>query len=112
MGILGLSKSSAAVPVSAPAQQDTEKRDHHQQSNPVTSDKYDSDATSDTLSLEARNEREVELHPDEITSDADLGVKKAEAVALVWPKKATYITYAWYEPTITSLPIDTSLTLP
>jgi len=51
---------------------------------------------SDTLSLEARNEKEVQLHPNEITRHADLGVKKAEAAALVWGKKTVWATYAWY----------------
>jgi hypothetical protein len=50
---------------------------------------------SDTLSLEAQNEKEVQAHPDEITQHADLGVKKAEAAALVWSQKAVYATYAW-----------------
>jgi len=51
---------------------------------------YDTD--SDTLSLEARNEKEVELHPDNVTNDAQMGQQKAEAVALVWPKFAVYGT--------------------
>lgn len=53
------------------------------------------DSSSDTLSLEERNEKEIQAHPDSITSDAQLGVKKAEATALVWSKKAVYLTYAW-----------------
>ncbi|OJJ45981.1 hypothetical protein ASPZODRAFT_152233 [Penicilliopsis zonata CBS 506.65] len=31
----------------------------------------------------------------ETTKDATIGVQKAEAVALVWGKKAVYMTYAW-----------------
>jgi hypothetical protein len=50
---------------------------------------------SDTLSLEARNEKEVQQHPDQVTRQADLGVQKAEAAALVWGKKTVYATYAW-----------------
>ncbi|KAK3675812.1 Siderochrome iron transporter 2 [Recurvomyces mirabilis] len=50
---------------------------------------------SDTLSLEARNEKEVQQHPDRITQQAELGVQKAEAAALVWGKKTVYATYAW-----------------
>ncbi|KAK4949112.1 Siderochrome iron transporter 2 [Elasticomyces elasticus] len=50
---------------------------------------------SDTLSLEARNEKEVQLHPDQVTQQADLGVQKAEAAALVWDKKTVWATYAW-----------------
>jgi hypothetical protein len=50
---------------------------------------------SDSLSLDAQNEKEIQLHPDEITRNADLGIQKAEAAALVWSKKAVYLTYAW-----------------
>lgn len=54
-----------------------------------------SNEDSDRLSLEARNEKEIMKHPDEVTSHAHLGVQKAEAVALVWSKKSVYATYAW-----------------
>ena len=50
---------------------------------------------SDTLSLEARNEKEAELHPDQVTKNAQAGVQKAEATAIVWSKKAVIATYAW-----------------
>jgi hypothetical protein len=53
------------------------------------------DTDSDTLSLEARNEKEIQLNPDQVTKDAQMGVQKAEAVALVWPKSAVYATYGW-----------------
>lgn len=58
---------------------------------------YDSSATSDsdTLSLEARAEKEANEHPDRVTSWEETGVQKAEAAALVWSKKAVYATYAW-----------------
>lgn len=46
-------------------------------------------------SLEAENEKNIEQHPDEVTSQAQMGVQKAEAAALVWSKKAVYLTYAW-----------------
>ncbi|OJI84632.1 hypothetical protein ASPTUDRAFT_40640 [Aspergillus tubingensis CBS 134.48] len=46
-------------------------------------------------SLEQRAEKEVQEHPDEITGDAQAGVQKAEATALVWSRKALYVTYAW-----------------
>ena len=46
-------------------------------------------------SLEARNEKAIEQHPDEVTENAYRGVKQAEASALVWSKKAVYLTYAW-----------------
>ncbi|KAL1846833.1 Siderochrome iron transporter 2 [Paecilomyces lecythidis] len=50
---------------------------------------------SETLSLEEREAREIEKHPDQITKNAQLGVQKAEAAALVWPKKVVYGAYAW-----------------
>lgn len=50
---------------------------------------------SDTLSLEARNEKEVETNPDHVTANAQMGQQKAEAAALVWPKSAVYATYGW-----------------
>ncbi|KAF3389809.1 Siderophore iron transporter mirB [Talaromyces pinophilus] len=50
---------------------------------------------SETLSLEARNEKEVRLHPDQITANAEIGVQKAEAVTLIWGKKTVYAVYAW-----------------
>lgn len=50
---------------------------------------------SDTLSLEARNEKEVLQNPDKVTSYVEPGVQKAEAAALVWSKNAVWATYAW-----------------
>jgi hypothetical protein len=46
-------------------------------------------------SLEQRNEKEIIENPNEITQNAQLGVQKAEAVALVWSKPAVYAIYAW-----------------
>ena len=54
-----------------------------------------SGSDSDRKSLEARNEKEIELHPGQITEGAQLGIQRAEAAALVWSKKALIITYAW-----------------
>jgi hypothetical protein len=42
-----------------------------------------------------RSEKEIQAHPDQVSADAAPGVRKAEAVALVWSKKAVYATYAW-----------------
>ncbi|CAJ2508333.1 Uu.00g133590.m01.CDS01 [Anthostomella pinea] len=47
------------------------------------------------LSLEARNEQEVQAHPDQVTQNADIGVQKAEAAAIVWGKKTVWATLAW-----------------
>jgi hypothetical protein len=60
---------------------------------PEISDQPDTD--SSRLSLEARNEKEIQQHPDQVTADAHLGVQKVEAAALVWSKKAVWATYAW-----------------
>ncbi|KAK9319475.1 major facilitator superfamily domain, general substrate transporter [Lipomyces orientalis] len=52
-------------------------------------------ANIDTQSLEERNEREILEHPDGISQEAQIGVQKAEATALVWSRTALYATYAW-----------------
>jgi hypothetical protein len=96
MGFLGLSKRSAEVHSPTSAHQDVEKADQQHQQPTVTADKYESDTTSDTLSLEARNERGIEEHPDQVTADAHIGVQKAEAAALVWGKPALVFIYLWY----------------
>lgn len=43
----------------------------------------------------ARAAKEIEAHPGQVTEGATPGVQKAEAAALVWPKKAVYAIYAW-----------------
>ncbi|ROW11157.1 hypothetical protein VMCG_01112 [Cytospora schulzeri] len=50
---------------------------------------------SSRVSLEQINEKEIQADPDHVTDNAALGVQKAEAAALVWPKWAVYATYAW-----------------
>lgn len=89
MGFLGRSKASTDTSAASP---DAEKADG--QPN-VTSNTYDSDS-AETSSLEAQNEKEIQQHPNEVTSDAHLGVKKVEAAALVWGKPALIFTYGWY----------------
>ena len=56
---------------------------------------YTSDSNADSLSLEERNEKEVQAHGDQVTADAPEGLQKAEAAALVWSKKTVYSVYAW-----------------
>ncbi|KAJ5357304.1 Siderochrome iron transporter 2 [Penicillium brevicompactum] len=46
-------------------------------------------------SLEQRNEEEILQHPKEVTQNAQIGVQKAEATALVWSKTAVRAIYAW-----------------
>ncbi|ROV97630.1 hypothetical protein VSDG_04605 [Cytospora chrysosperma] len=53
------------------------------------------DSDSSRVSLEQVNEKNIQADPDHVTEHAALGVKKAEAAALVWPKWAVYTTYAW-----------------
>jgi hypothetical protein len=99
MGILNLIRgrndahlaAAAAPPGTA---QPTESKTGDMMPEHAVKDDF-SASDSDTLSLEAQNEKEVQLHPDEITHNADLGIQKAEAAALVWSKKAVYLTYAW-----------------
>lgn len=55
----------------------------------------ESDSDDSRMSLEARDDRENRAHPDQVTQDAQLGQQKAEAMALVWSKKALVATYAW-----------------
>jgi len=50
----------------------------------------------ETRSLEAREDKEVTAHPDSITEGTYAGLQKAEAVALVWSRKAVLATYAWW----------------
>jgi hypothetical protein len=89
MGFFGQTKRPADVP--AQGDLDAEKGVPH--TNGAT-DHYDSDST-DAKSLEARNEQEVQQHPDQVTADAHIGVQKAEATTLVWGKPALIFTYAW-----------------
>lgn len=80
------------------------RKDHHIAEAVITESEAGKDepnapnqsgSDSDTLSLEERDARENEKHPNEVTPTAELGVQKAEAAALVWTKKAVYGTYAW-----------------
>lgn len=90
MGFFSKEKRPAA---DVPVQGDVDAEKGHQDTN-VATDKYDSDST-DAKSLEARNEAEVQQHPDQVTADAHIGVQKAEAATLVWGKPALLFLYAW-----------------
>ncbi|CAK7565142.1 MAG: hypothetical protein SEPTF4163_003051 [Sporothrix epigloea] len=50
---------------------------------------------SPRLSLDELNEREIAENPTSTTQDAQAGVQKAEAAALVWSKSALYGIFAW-----------------
>ncbi|CAK7266885.1 Siderochrome iron transporter 2 [Sporothrix epigloea] len=63
--------------------------------NSPAPEKDDLSDSSSRLSLEARNELDVQKNGNKITADAQLGVKKAEAAALVWTRKQVLWTYAW-----------------
>ncbi|KAJ5826035.1 hypothetical protein N7474_003173 [Penicillium riverlandense] len=56
---------------------------------------YALNADPETRSLEAREDKEVSAHPGSITEGTYAGLQKAEAVALVWSRKAVFGTYAW-----------------
>ncbi|CAK7275415.1 hypothetical protein SEPCBS57363_006670 [Sporothrix epigloea] len=47
------------------------------------------------LDLIEQNEKEIAEHPDTITKDAQTGIRKAEAAALLWSKPALYGVFAW-----------------
>ena len=49
----------------------------------------------DHLNNLGRAEKEIQEHPDQVSANAADGVRKAEAVALVWSKTAVFATYAW-----------------
>ncbi|KAF3769046.1 siderophore iron transporter [Cryphonectria parasitica EP155] len=51
--------------------------------------------TFQRVSLEQLDEKEIQAHPDQVTGEAAIGVQKAEAAAIVWPKWAVYCTYGW-----------------
>ncbi|KAJ5631994.1 MFS general substrate transporter [Penicillium lividum] len=53
----------------------------------------ENDAIPDSAKLESTSQ--AETHPDEVTKEAQIGVQKAEAAAIVWSKKAVYIIYGW-----------------
>lgn len=49
----------------------------------------------DPSSLEWRDEKELQDHPDVVNEKAHAGLQKAEASALVWDKKVVFAIYAW-----------------
>ncbi|KAK4615803.1 Siderochrome iron transporter 2 [Fulvia fulva] len=61
----------------------------------VSHDVEGSGSDSDNLSLEAKEEKRIQEAPDQVTSDAQAGIQKAEAAALVWSKTAIFGVYAW-----------------
>lgn len=90
MAILELLHRRRLTPDAAAATQD--KLDYKQ---PTTSSADFADSSSGTLSLEAQNEKENQLHPDSVTKDAQIGQKKAEAAALIWGKTTVWFLLAW-----------------
>ncbi|KAM0716118.1 hypothetical protein Q7P37_008632 [Cladosporium fusiforme] len=106
MGFFGQSRHSP----DAPAPADAEKADQAPNITADAESKYESDST-DTQSLEARNEKEIQQHPDQVTADAHVGVQKAEAAALVWGKPALVLTYFWVWLCIFMLAFQSSIQL-
>lgn len=89
MGVLdNIRGRKDAVVAESTLQPEREPKNDVSVEHPATSD-------SDTLSLEARHEREIQQNPDQVTKEAEEGVQKAEAAALVWSKKTVWGIYAW-----------------
>lgn len=65
------------------------------QENEKTDTNVEQNTVDDGLNNLSRAEKETREHPDEVSANAADGVRKAEAVALVWSKKAVVATYAW-----------------
>ncbi|KAJ1568936.1 hypothetical protein HK405_012047 [Cladochytrium tenue] len=61
----------------------------------VTGSTRDVEAGSAHESLEDAGEREIIEHPNEVTKDAQIGLQKAEAAALIWSRSVVYGIYAW-----------------
>ena len=88
MGVINLTRGRndrAVVEDLRPTQEAEEKNDVNVEQNRVGSDMDNLD----------RSEKEIQEHPDQVSANAASGVRKAEAVALVWGKKTVYATYAW-----------------
>ncbi|KAH8432660.1 putative siderochrome-iron transporter [Aspergillus melleus] len=81
----------------------------HRPKNSSPENPETSGSESDRKSLEARNEKEIELHPDQVTEGAQLGIQRAEAAALVWSKKALVATYAWIWVSFFMLALQSSI---
>ncbi|CAK7274857.1 hypothetical protein SEPCBS57363_006378 [Sporothrix epigloea] len=47
------------------------------------------------LDIIEKNEKEIDEHPDTVTKDAQAGIRKAEAAALLWSKPVLYCIFAW-----------------
>ncbi|KAJ5188612.1 Major facilitator superfamily domain general substrate transporter [Penicillium cf. griseofulvum] len=65
------------------------------QENEKTDINVEQNIVDDGLNNLCRAEKEIREHPDVVSANAADGVRKAEAVALVWSKKAVFATYAW-----------------
>ena len=55
----------------------------------------DVETPPDSRSLERHDEKEVLEHPDEINRNAQVGLQKAEAAALVYTRKVVIGIYGW-----------------
>lgn len=88
MGVINLTRGRndrAVVEDLRPSHETELKNDVNVEQNIVGSDLDNLD----------RSEKEIREHPDQVSANAASGVRKAEAVALVWGKKAVFATYAW-----------------
>lgn len=48
------------------------------------------------LDIIEQNEKEIAEHPDTVTKDAQAGIRKAEAAALLWSKPMLFLIFGWY----------------
>jgi len=94
MGVLDLVRGRRSEQVIAEGHEYShdEKRKAAVSDDPAHSSDTDSQSN---LSLAAKEDKEVREHGDQITQDAQLGIQKAEAAALVWSKTTVYCIYAW-----------------
>ncbi|KAF4959779.1 hypothetical protein FSARC_10629 [Fusarium sarcochroum] len=92
MGVLDRIRGRSDAPTANPDRPDETFQATNQ---PEKGGVLDSGTSSDGLSLEEKNEKEVIENGAHITTDAQIGIQKAEAAALVWSKTTVYITYAW-----------------
>lgn len=72
---------------------------HGAKENPSTTPaEVPSEVPSDTSSLEMLDEKEIQNNPDRVNENAQIGVQKAEAAALVYTKKVIVGILLWCVP--------------
>lgn len=98
MGVLDIAQGRDGRDKAAQPETDAYEKQGAAATSGVVNDgdrQYALNVDPDTRSLESREDKEVTAHPDSITEGTYVGLQKAEAVALVWSRKAVFGTYAW-----------------